>query len=258
MLDHRCGPDCSHGNDAQISEEFKVARRSFLRDAMRVGGTAVSASALTVSMTPAALAQSAKPGSGMASHYYIPASANTVLWGYFSRSAKPVVEVESGDFVTMETLTHHANDDAERMVRGDPGAESVFYWDKQRKGVDRRGAGPLDAKNGTGGGQGVHICTGPVAVKGAEPGDKVARRIRGLGAGAHRRKVAATLARGDLLALDRDDAVEDVRCAHQLQPFAWPAAKAMNWSSLARAEPSATAARARRTPASSEGETLAA
>jgi hypothetical protein len=40
------------------------------------------------------------------------------------------------------------------MIKGDPGAESVFYWDKQRKGVDRRGAGPM-----TGEGLGVHICT---------------------------------------------------------------------------------------------------
>jgi acetamidase/formamidase len=177
MVNHTCGPDCRHIDDAQAGEEFKVARRSFLRDAVRVGGTAVSASALTVSMAPAAFAQSAKPGSGSASHYYIPASAETVMWGYFSRSAKPVVEIESGDFVTMETLTHHANDDAERMVRGDPGAESVFHWDKQRKGVDRRGAGPMDAKNGSGGGMGVHICTGPVAVKGAEPGDILEVRI---------------------------------------------------------------------------------
>ena len=36
-------------------------------------------------------------------------------------------------------LTHRANDDAERMVEGDPAAESVFFWDKTRNGVDRRG-----------------------------------------------------------------------------------------------------------------------
>ena len=44
-----------------------------------------------------------------------------------------MVEVESGDFVTIETLTHHANDDAERMVKGDPGAESVFYLGRQAR-----------------------------------------------------------------------------------------------------------------------------
>ena len=45
-------------------------------------------------------------------HYHVPATAETVHWGYFSKSLKPLVEVESGDFVTIETLTHHANDDA--------------------------------------------------------------------------------------------------------------------------------------------------
>ncbi len=105
------------------------------------------------------------------------AASNTVLWGYFSKSAKPVVTLNSGDFATIETLTHHANDDAERMVKGDPGAESVFHWDAKTKGVNRRGAGPMDAKVGAGGGQGVHICTGPVRIAGAEPGDILEVRI---------------------------------------------------------------------------------
>ena len=76
-------------------------------------------------------------------------------WGYFSKNLKPLVEVESGDFVTLETLTHHAADDLERMVKFDPGAESVYSWDKTRKGVNRRGAGPMDASlfgRGAGGG----------------------------------------------------------------------------------------------------------
>ncbi|MBI1394863.1 MAG: acetamidase [Betaproteobacteria bacterium] len=114
------------------------------------------------------------------SHYHVPATDRTVHWGYFSKRLQPVVEVESGDFVTIETLTHHANDDAERMIRGDPGAESVYYWDRHRKGVDRRGAGPMDASlfgRGAGEGLGVHICTGPVAVKDAEPGDVLEVRI---------------------------------------------------------------------------------
>jgi acetamidase/formamidase len=80
--------------------------------------------------------------------------------------------VDSGDYITIETLTHQASDDAERMIEGDPGAESVYLWTKEKKGVTRRGAGP-----GDGGGLGVHICTGPVAVTGAEPGDVLEVRI---------------------------------------------------------------------------------
>jgi acetamidase/formamidase len=113
-------------------------------------------------------------------HHYIPATAKTVHWGYFSRSLTPLVEVDSGDFVTIETLTHHAYDDHGRMIEGDPGAESVFHWTRDKKNVDRRGAGPLDASvhgRGAGEGFGVHICTGPVALKGAMPGDVIEVRI---------------------------------------------------------------------------------
>src|SRR5437763_13045032 len=66
------------------------------------------------------------------------------------------------------------------MIKGDPGAESVFHWDKEKKNVDRRGAGPMKPTlfgRGAGEGLGVHICTGPVFVKGAEPGDVLEVRI---------------------------------------------------------------------------------
>jgi acetamidase/formamidase len=149
-------------------------RRDFLRGALLAGGALAAAA-------PLASAQ-AQPGMvpGTTNHYYVPATDKTVHWGYFSKSLKPLVTVSSGDFVTLEVLTHHANDDAERMVKGDPGAESVFHWDKQRKGVDRRGAGPMQPTlfgRGAGEGLGVHICTGPVAVRGAEPGDILEVRI---------------------------------------------------------------------------------
>jgi acetamidase/formamidase len=113
-------------------------------------------------------------------HHVLPATAETVHWGYFSRSLKPVLSVASGDFVTIETLTHHAYDDHARMIAGDPHAEGVFHWTKEHKNVDRRGAGPRDASihgRGSGEGFGVHICTGPVYVDGAEPGDVLEVRI---------------------------------------------------------------------------------
>jgi acetamidase/formamidase len=113
-------------------------------------------------------------------HHLLPATPETVHWGFFSRSLKPALSVASGDFVTIETLTHHAYDDHARMIQGDPGAESVFRWTKDEKAVDRRGAGPLDASihgRGAGEGFGVHICTGPIFVRDAEPGDVLEVRI---------------------------------------------------------------------------------
>jgi acetamidase/formamidase/AraC-like DNA-binding protein len=113
-------------------------------------------------------------------HHYLAANDKTIHWGYFSKALAPVLEIDSGDVVTIETLTQHASDDHERMIQGDSGAESVFHWTRERKNVDRRGAGPADASiygRGSGEGFGVHICTGPVQVRGAKPGDVLEVRI---------------------------------------------------------------------------------
>jgi len=115
--------------------------------------------------------------SGRARHWYVPASDRTVHWGYFSKLLPPVIEIASGDYLTLECLTHQAGDDPARMIHGDPGLESVYHWTREQKSVRRRGAGPMDAANGAGGGQGVHILTGPVRVQGAEPGDVLEVRI---------------------------------------------------------------------------------
>ncbi|WP_407156234.1 acetamidase/formamidase family protein [Bradyrhizobium sp. STM 3557] len=113
-------------------------------------------------------------------HHHLAAAASRVHWGYFSRALPPQLEIASGDTITIETLTQHASDDPERMIAGDPGAESVFGWTSTSKNVERRGAGPMDASvfgRGAGEGFGVHICTGPVAVKDAQPGDVLEVRI---------------------------------------------------------------------------------
>ncbi|MBD2233961.1 acetamidase/formamidase family protein [Phormidium tenue] len=112
--------------------------------------------------------------------HYLAANADTVHWGYFSQSLEPKLTINSGDIVTVETLTHHANDDASLMVMGDPGAESVFAWTPEGKGVDRRGAGSTDPEvytTGAGEGAGVHVLTGPIYINGAEPGDVLEVKI---------------------------------------------------------------------------------
>merc|ERR1740136_483933 len=94
---------------------------------------------------------------------HITLSNETVHWGYFSKSLSPVLTVDSGETVTVEMATHHACDDWDKMIKGDAGMESVYTWDESGKNEDFRGA--------TGGGDGVHILTGPIHVKGAMPGD---------------------------------------------------------------------------------------
>jgi acetamidase/formamidase/AraC-like DNA-binding protein len=113
-------------------------------------------------------------------HHHLAIKAERVHWGFFSRSLQPQAEIRSGDTITIETLTQHASDDAERMIAGDAAAEEIFRWTREGKTVDRRGAGPMDASvfgRGAGEGFGVHICTGPVAIRDAQPGDVLEVRI---------------------------------------------------------------------------------
>ena len=113
-------------------------------------------------------------------HHHLPVDAAHIHWGYFSRSLKPLIEISSGDTITIETLTQHASDDPDLMISGDAGAESVFQWSSEAKSVDRRGAGPIDASifgRGAGEGFGVHVCTGPIAIKDAQPGDVLEVKI---------------------------------------------------------------------------------
>ena len=168
-------PACAEFEAHRLSFQADLARerRAFLKSSFAATGGAAALATAGMSLVSPALAQSsAARQPGQPSYHHLPANADTVHWGYFSKLLKPQVEVESGDFVTIETLTHHANDDAERMVKGDAGAESVYLWTKDKRGVMRRGAG-----SGDGGGLGVHICTGPVAVRGAQPGDVLEVRI---------------------------------------------------------------------------------
>jgi hypothetical protein len=173
--DHNCPQFGQHRQ--RLLDELDAERRSFLKSAFVASGGAAAAWAGGGSLVSPASAQS---HTGQSAYHYLPATADTVHWGYFSKLLKPQLEIDSGDYLTIEALTHHANDDAERMVKGDPGAESVFLWTKDKKGVNRRGAGPIDGKllgRGSGEGFGVHICTGPVYIRDAEPGDILEVRI---------------------------------------------------------------------------------
>ncbi|MEB3358229.1 MAG: acetamidase/formamidase family protein, partial [Synechococcales bacterium] len=97
-------------------------------------------------------------------HFQIQGNAETVHWGFFSKTLPPVLNVQPKDFVTMDLITHHAGDDYERMIKGDPGIESIYHWTETEQTVSNRGPG-------------VHVLTGPVYVCGAEPGDLLEVRI---------------------------------------------------------------------------------
>ncbi|MBU2866515.1 acetamidase/formamidase family protein [Pacificibacter marinus] len=114
------------------------------------------------------------PGNDNTIDFVLPVRADTVHWGHISKANQPALFVPSDSVVKIETLTQHGGDDYARFIQGDPGAESIFMWTDEAKAIDRRGAGPMNASifgRGAGEGFGVHICTGPIHVIGAEPGD---------------------------------------------------------------------------------------
>jgi acetamidase/formamidase/AraC-like DNA-binding protein len=178
-------------------------------------------------------------------HHHLPANDKTIHWGYFSQSIPPALVVDSGDIATIETLTQHAYDDYDRMIKGDSGAESVFHWTSDRKNVDRRGAGPTDATiygRGSGEGFGVHICTGPVYVRDAEPGDVLEVRIldllprlaanaryegRAFGSNAaawwgfHYDELLTEPKPREVVTIYEIDCTEGMGCAHAVYNFRW-------------------------------------
>lgn len=90
-------------------------------------------------------------------------SSANVHWGYFSSTLTPALVIPSDTVVQVEMATHHACDDWDKMIKDDPGMEDIFTWNRSGARENVRGA--------TGGGDGVHILTGPIYVENAEPGD---------------------------------------------------------------------------------------
>lgn len=81
------------------SEESKkpsrnVGHRTFLKSAIAAGSSAAAMGVSQVSAT-------AKSDMPTQRHYHVSALPETVHWGYFSKNLKPLVSVESGDFVSI-------------------------------------------------------------------------------------------------------------------------------------------------------------
>ncbi|MFL5045497.1 MAG: acetamidase/formamidase family protein [Xanthobacteraceae bacterium] len=80
--------------------------------------------------------------------HLLPATLETTQWGWFNNAQAPVLRIDSGDTVVMETMMHSHN----QVVPG----RTIEEIKKMR--TDFPGRGP-------------HTLTGPIYVNGAEPGD---------------------------------------------------------------------------------------
>jgi len=96
--------------------------------------------------------------------YQLKATPGTVAFGYYSAAAKPVLRIQSGDTVEIQTLITSSPD---RLAAAGVTAEQIepelraIYAE-----VQARDRGP-----------GGHILTGPIYIEGAEPGDVLEVRI---------------------------------------------------------------------------------
>jgi hypothetical protein len=90
-----------------------------------------------------------------AEHTLMP-SPQTVHIGYFLASIKPVLSIESGDVVTLESVAAIVPSVVDQAGVVSPGAVPQYHRDIYGE-VKDRGPGP-------------HVLTGPIEVNGAMPG----------------------------------------------------------------------------------------
>lgn len=90
-------------------------------------------------------------------HHHLPATARTVQWGFWDAASAPVLHLQSGDSVTIESLSGEPDDL--------PADERLLLPEHR------------DVLKGAPRGSGPHLLTGPVHVAGALPGDVLEVRI---------------------------------------------------------------------------------
>jgi acetamidase/formamidase len=112
---------------------------------------------------------------GIEADHFVPSRPETVSWGWYPIDKEPVLRIQSGETVRINTLTH---------AGATQGAEPVEYLtglDIPREQIHQdvldfwasRDGRPRDGRSG-------HVITGPIYVEGAEPGDMLEVQILAL------------------------------------------------------------------------------
>jgi acetamidase/formamidase len=101
------------------------------------------------------------PLTAPAADYTLRATPQTVVIGYYSASAKPILTIHSGDRVEIETLSGST---AQYQRLGVPASQIPPALAAIENEVKERGPGR-------------HILTGPIYIEGAEPGDTLELHI---------------------------------------------------------------------------------
>jgi acetamidase/formamidase len=100
----------------------------------------------------------------------LPATPQTVAFGHYSATTKPVLRIASGDIIDVETMITNNPQGLQQA-----GVDSAEIQQSLRDITTQIPRGSPDR------GPGGHILTGPVFVEGAEPGDVLEVRLLSIG-----------------------------------------------------------------------------
>ncbi len=168
-MSHSTSPELDH-QDSADDVSGRLGRRALL-------GAAAAGALGSTALIPSGPAQAAprprsgrvrvlQPGVGRTRGRYVRALPDEVYWGKLpNRDSEPVAVVHSGAVVTMDTISHEGVLEDQGQ---DPRAFFESYGVKERDVLHDAVA---VAARSTHDGPGPHVVTGPIAVRGAQPGD---------------------------------------------------------------------------------------
>lgn len=151
---------------AQQNQSNTVSSRckhNFINVAIKLGML------LALLHAPALLAQTS---SAIDTDHFVPSQPQNLSWGWFPLDKEPVLTIQSGETVSIDTLTHEGGTQRQEPVQflselGVPREEMLQdmldFWAS-------RANRPREGRSG-------HIITGPIYIAGAEPGDTLEIQI---------------------------------------------------------------------------------
>ena len=152
----------AHGKSAAGFDRPNAGSRRGIPGRARAALTGLAALVLTAAWSgPARSAAAQEPG-----EHFVPSRPETVSWGWFPLDKPPVLTIDSGDTVVIDTLSHAGatQDDHPDLSLGLLGVtpdeilpDVLDFW------ASRPGR-PREGRSG-------HVITGPIAIRNAEPGD---------------------------------------------------------------------------------------
>lgn len=144
----------------------RAAARARWRTRSAVIDAAIVAASLCA-ISPPAMAQI------MTADHHLRAQPENLSWGWIPTDKPPVLNIQSGDTVRIDTISHHGSTQDEDPVvfLGGFGVQPEEILQDVRDFWASKPGRPREGRTG------AHVLTGPIAIMGAEPGDMLEIQI---------------------------------------------------------------------------------